>query len=237
MWNNLFNFSPAELGILWLSLKVSLFCVLVITVPAIFIAWLLARKNFIGKSLLDGLVHLPMVLPPVIPGFLLLLLFGSQGIIGRYLHAYLGISFAFTWVGAVIASAVMAFPLMVRSTRLAISQIDRGLEIAAQTLGAHPLKVFFTVTLPLALPGVITGLMLAFSRSLGEFGATITFVGNIEGETRTLPLAIYTYTQVPDGDLPALRLVILSVLLALGALMVSDHLERKANQKIGHLSS
>lgn len=231
----LFHFSPAELDIVLLSLKVSLFCVAVITIPAVAVAWLLARKNFFGKSLLDGLVHLPMVLPPVIPGFILLLLFGAQGFIGKYLNEYFGISFAFTWVGAVIASALMAFPLMVRSTRLAISQIDRGLEIAAQSLGAHPLKVFFTVTLPLALPGLITGLILAFSRSLGEFGATITFVGNIEGETRTLPLAIYTYTQVPDGDLPALRLVILSVLLALGALMVSDRLERKANQNIGNI--
>lgn len=237
MLSQLFNFTPAELSVLWLSLKVSLFCVAVITVPAIAMAWLLARKNFLGKSLLDSLVHLPMVLPPVIPGFILLLLFGTQGLIGQYLHTYFGISIAFTWVGAVIASAVMAFPLMVRSTRLAISQVDRGLEVAAQSLGAHPLKIFFTVTLPLALPGVITGLILAFSRSLGEFGATITFVGNIEGETRTLPLAIYTYTQVPDGDFPALRLVILSVLLALGALMMSDHLERKANINIGNIPS
>lgn len=235
MLHDLFNFSPAELSVLWLSLKVSFFCVLVITMPAVFMAWLLARKEFIGKSLLDGLIHLPMVLPPVIPGFILLLLFGSQGLIGQYLNQYFGISFSFTWVGAVIASAVMAFPLMVRSTRLAISQIDRGLELAAQSLGAHPLKVFFTITLPLALPGLITGIILAFSRSLGEFGATITFVGNIEGETRTLPLAIYTYTQVPDGDLPALRLVILSLMIALAALMISNRLEQKANRAMGQL--
>ncbi len=233
MLSNLLHFSPAELSIIVLSLKVSLLCVAVIAVPAIAVSWLLARKQFWGKTLLDGLIHLPMVLPPVVPGFLLLILFGTQGLIGKYLHAYFGISFAFTWFGAVIASAIMAFPLMVRSTRLAISQIDRRLEVAAQSLGKHPLIVFLTITLPLALPGIITGLILAFSRSLGEFGATITFAGNIEDETRTLPLAIYTYTQVPGGDIPALRLVIISVLLALGALMISDRLERKANQHIG----
>jgi len=230
---DILRFTPSELSILWLSLKVAFFCVALILVPAIAVAWFLARKSFFGKSLLDSLVHLPLVLPPVVPGFLLLLLLGNQGLIGKYLHNIFGISLAFTWMGAVVASAVMAFPLMVRSTRLAISHVDRGLEIAAQSLGAHPLKVFFTITLPLAMPGIITGLILAFSRSLGEFGATITFVGNIENETRTLPLAIYSYTQIPDGDLPALRLVILSMALALGALMISDKLERKANQNIG----
>jgi molybdate transport system permease protein len=229
----LLRFTPSELSILALSLKVAVFCVVLIAVPAVIVAWVLARKSFIGKSLLDSLVHLPLVLPPVVPGFLLLLLLGNQGLLGRYLHSMFGITFAFTWAGAVLASAVMAFPLMVRSARLAISQVDKGLEIAAQSLGAHPIKVFFTITLPLAMPGIITGLILSFSRSLGEFGATITFVGNIEGETRTLPLAIYSYTQIPDGDLPALRLVILSMALALGALMVSDRLERKASQKMG----
>lgn len=228
----LVKFTPAELTILLLSLKVAIFCVLVISIPAVATAWLLARKSFYGKSLLDSLVHLPMVLPPVVPGFILLVLLGRQGWIGRYLYEYFGISLAFTWVGAVIASAVMAFPLLVRAARQGIAQVDRHLEIAAQTLGAHPIRVFFTITLPLALPGIITGLILAFSRSLGEFGATITFVGNIEGETRTLPLAIYTYTQVPDGDVPALRLVILSMVLALGALMLSEKLERKANRHI-----
>lgn len=230
---DILRFTPSELSILWLSLKVALFCVALILVPAIAVAWVLARKSFFGKSLLDSLVHLPLVLPPVVPGFLLLLLLGNQGLIGKYLHNIFGISLAFTWMGAVVASAVMAFPLLVRSTRLSISHVDRDLEIAAQSLGAHPLKVFFTITLPLAMPGIITGLILAFSRSLGEFGATITFVGNIENETRTLPLAIYSYTQIPDGDLPALRLVILSMVLALGALMISDKLERKANQNIG----
>ncbi|MES1987334.1 MAG: molybdate ABC transporter permease subunit [Pseudomonadota bacterium] len=230
---DIFRFTPSEISILALSLKVALFCVVLILVPAVVVAWVLARKSFFGKSLLDSLVHLPLVLPPVVPGFLLLLLLGNQGLIGKYLHNIFGISLAFTWMGAVVASAVMAFPLMVRSARLAISQVDKGLEIAAQSLGAHPVKVFFTITLPLSMPGIITGLILAFSRSLGEFGATITFVGNIENETRTLPLAIYSYTQIPDGDLPALRLVILSMALALGALMISDRLERKANQNIG----
>lgn len=233
MFSEWLHFTPQELSVLCLSLKVSAYCVLLITLPAIGIAWLLARKDFWGKSLLDGLVHLPMVLPPVIPGFLLLVLLGNQGLIGHYLFEWFGISLAFTWFGAVIASAVMAFPLMVRATRLAFSQIDHSLELAAQSLGVHPFKVFLTITLPLAMPGIITGLILAFSRSLGEFGATITFVGNIEDETRTLPLAIYTYTQTPDGDLPALRLVIMSLLLALGALMVSNRLEQQANQAIG----
>lgn len=229
----LLKFTPSELSILVLSLKVALFCVVLIAVPAVIVAWILARKSFVGKSLLDSLVHLPLVLPPVVPGFLLLLLLGNQGLIGRHLHNIFGVTLAFTWTGAVVASAVMAFPLMVRSARLAISQVDKGLEIAAQSLGAHPIKVFFTITLPLAMPGIITGLILSFSRSLGEFGATITFVGNIEGETRTLPLAIYSYTQIPDGDLPAMRLVILSMVLALGALMVSDKLERNASKRMG----
>jgi molybdate transport system permease protein len=228
------SFSPSEIDALILSLKVALCCTIVICIPGIMMAWLLARKSFFGKSLLDSLVHLPLVLPPVVPGFLLLLLLGKHGFIGRILYEHFGISIAFTWIGAVLASAVMALPLMVRSARLAISQVDYRLELAAQSLGANPIKVFFTITLPLAFPGVLTGLVLAFSRSLGEFGATITFVGNIENETRTLPLAIYTYTQIPGGDAPAIRLVILSMLLALGALMLSDRLERKANKNIGN---
>jgi molybdate transport system permease protein len=232
VFNTLFDFSNAELAALVLSIKVAVFCTLAILIPGVLVAWLLARKSFYGKSLLDALVHLPLVLPPVVPGFLLLLLLGNRGVIGGWLNETFGITVAFTWMGAVIASAVMAFPLMVRAVRLAINQVDQGLEIAAQSLGAHPLKVFFTVTLPLALPGVITGLILAFSRSLGEFGATITFVGNIEGETRTLPLAIYTYTQMPGGDLSAWRLVTLSVLIALAALIMSEILERKARKRI-----
>ena len=229
----LLQLTAAETAALLLSIKVALWCTAVSLVPGIFIGWLLARKSFAGKSLLDSLVHLPLVLPPVVPGYLLLLLFGAQGMLGKWLHDTLGVSIAFTWKGAVIASAFMALPLMVRAVRLAISQVDTALEEAASTLGATPLRVFFTVTLPLSAPGVVTGLILAFSRSLGEFGATITFVGNIEGETRTLPLAIYTYTQMPGGDAQALRLVVLSVGLALAALIASDLMERRATRLLG----
>jgi len=228
----LFEFTPTELSALWLSVKVSLWSTVIILVPGVAIAWLLAKKNFPGKSLLDSIVHLPLVLPPVVPGFILLILLGNQGVLGKWLNETFGISIAFTWMGAVVASAVMAFPLMVRGARLAISLVDHQLELAAQTLGASPLKVFFSITLPLALPGILTGLILAFSRSLGEFGATITFVGNIEGETRTLPMAIYTYTQVPGGDEPAIRLVILSMIIAFAALFASDVVERKMAQRL-----
>jgi molybdate transport system permease protein len=229
----IFMLSSAEIAALLLSAKVAVCCTLAICIPGVAVAWLLAKKSFFGKSLLDSLVHLPLVLPPVVPGFLLLLLLGNQGLVGKWLQQTFGISIAFTWIGAVVAAAVMAFPLMVRSARLAISQVDSGLEAAAQSLGAHPLRVFFSITLPLAMPGIVTGLVLAFSRSLGEFGATITFVGNIAGETRTLPLAIYTYTQIPGGDIAAIRLVVLSMLIALGAMMLSDILERKALRRIG----
>ena len=232
---NLFVLTHAEIGALSLSIKVAAVCTLLIIVPAILVAWLLAKKEFFGKSLLDGLVHIPLILPPVVPGFLLLMLLGSQGLVGHWLKQHFGITIAFTWLGAAIASAVMGFPLMVRSTRLAMSQIDRKLELAAQSLGASPWRVFFTITLPLAMPGIVTGLILAFSRSLGEFGATITFVGNIEGETRTLPLAIYTYTQMPGGDMIAMRLVIISILIALSALIVSNLLERRMAKKMGRI--
>jgi molybdate transport system permease protein len=230
-----FAITDAEIEALVLSVKVATFCTVLIAVPAIVVAWLLAKKEFFGKSLVDGIVHIPLILPPVVPGFLLLLLFGNQGVIGKWLHDGFGITIAFTWFGAVIASAVMAFPLMVRSSRLAISQVDTKLEKAAQGLGAGKLRVFFTITLPLALPGVLTGLILAFSRSLGEFGATITFVGNIEGETRTLPLAIYTFTQMPNAELAAFRLVIISFSIALSALVLSNILERKMMQRIGNV--
>lgn len=230
---NLLSFTPAEIAALYLSIKVAFCCTLAIVIPGVFVAWLLAKKAFVGKSLVDALVHMPLVLPPVVPGFLLLVLFGNQGLIGKYLNEHWGISIAFTWVGAAVASAVMAFPLMVSATRLAISQVDSKLEVAAQSLGANPLRVFFTITLPLAAPGILTGLILSFSRSLGEFGATITFVGNIEGETRTLPLAIYTYIQTPGSDFPAMRLVILSMMIALGALMGSAMLERRAMKSVG----
>lgn len=230
-----FQLTPQELAALGLSIKVALWATLVSLPLGITVAWLLARKSFPGKSLLDSLVHLPLVLPPIVPGYLLLVLLGSQGLIGNWLQQSFGVTLAFTWQGAALASAVMAFPLMVRAIRLAISQIDAKLETAARTLGATPMYVFLTITLPLALPGILTGLILAFSRSLGEFGATITFVGNIEGETRTLPLAIYTYTQVPGGDMPALRLVVISIVIAFGALFASEYFERRANRITGSL--
>ncbi|KAF0843174.1 molybdate transport system permease protein [Methylovorus glucosotrophus] len=230
---SILQLTPEEMAALWLSAKVAFFCTMLILIPGVLLGWLLARKRFFGKALLDSVVHLPLVLPPVVPGFLLLLLFGSQGFLGKWLQETFGISIAFTWIGAVVASAIMALPLMVRSARLAVSQVDRGLELAAQSLGAHPVRVFFSITLPLALPGILTGMVLAFSRSLGEFGATITFVGNIEGETRTLPLAIYTYTQIPGGDIPALRLVLLSLLLAFAALYFSNVMEQRALRRIG----
>jgi molybdate transport system permease protein len=225
--------TPAETAALLLSIKVALWCAAISIIPGVFMGWLLARKSFPGKSVVDSLVHLPLVLPPVVPGYLLLVLLGSQGVVGQWLYEQFGIELAFTWKGAVAASAVMAFPLMVRAVRLSILQIDKALETAASTLGASPLHVFLTITLPLAAPGIITGLILAFSRSLGEFGATITFVGNIEGETRTLPLAIYSYTQIPGGEDQTIRLVVISIVLALAALIVSDRMERQVTRKLG----
>lgn len=194
----------------------------------------MARRDFRGKLLMDVLIQLPMVLPPVVPGYLLLLLLGTQGLIGSWLYQQFGIVIAFTWKGAVLASAVMAFPLMVQPVRLAFRMIDPRLEQAATTLGATPWRAFFTVTLPLALPGVIAGAVLCFSRSLGEFGATMAFVGNIPGETRTLPLAIYSYTHVPGGEAPAMRLVYLSFALATVALLTSHLISRRAERILGY---
>jgi molybdate transport system permease protein len=199
----------------------------------ILVAWVLARLHFPGKTLLDGLVHLPLVLPPVVIGYLLLTLLGRRGIIGAWLHNILGITLAFTWKGAAVAAGVMAFPLLVRAVRLSLDGVDQGLELAARTLGAGQLRVFFTVTLPLIIPGIITGLILAFARSLGEFGATITFVSNIKGETQTLPLALYTLTQVPEGEFAAMRLCIIAVVIAMGALVASEFLARRFASHIG----
>ena len=191
----LFQPTQMELEALRLSLWVSAWAVLGSLPPGIFIAWILARKQFFGKSLLDGVVHLPLVLPPVVTGYLLLVVMGKRGFIGGWLYELTGISFAFDWKGAALAAAVMAFPLLVRAIRLSIEAVDMGLEEAARTLGAGPVWVFFTITLPLVIPGVLTGAILAFARSLGEFGATITFVSNIPGETRTLPIALYSLIQ------------------------------------------
>jgi molybdate transport system permease protein len=219
---------------LWLSAKVALWSTALCLPAGIGISWLLARREFPGKLLIDALVQMPMVLPPVVPGYLLLLLLGTQGPLGGWLLAHFGIVIAFTWKGAVLASAVMAFPLMVQPVRLAFRMIDARLEQAATTLGAPPWRAFATVTLPLAIPGIIVGSVLCFSRSLGEFGATMAFVGNIPGETRTLPLAIYSFTHVPGGEPAAMRLAALSIALALAALLASHAISRRAEQLLGY---
>jgi len=221
--------TPDEWGIIALSLRVALVSVVCSLPLAILVAYVLARYSFPGKMLFDAIVHLPLVLPPVVVGFALLVLFGKQGPIGSVLDRWFGIVFAFRWTGAALASAVMGFPLMVRAIRLSIAAIDRRLETAARTLGGSRLWVFASITLPLALPGVITGTLLSFARGLGEFGATITFVSNIPGETQTLPLAIYTFTQVPSGDAAALRLSIIAVVLSLVALATSEWLTRRVD--------
>lgn len=226
--------SHAEWGVVWLSLEVAFLATISSLPAAIAVAWLLGRTQFVGKSWLDALVHAPLVLPPVAVGYVLLLLFGTQGSIGHWLFAHFGIRFVFTTKGAVLAAAVMAFPLMVRGVRLSLDAVDRGLELAARTLGASAPDVFWTVSLPLMLPGILSGSIVGFARALGEFGATITFASNIEGETRTLPLAIYTAVEGVGGNAIALRLVIVSMALALGALMVSGWLETRLRSFLGY---
>jgi molybdate transport system permease protein len=226
------SLTPLEVESLRLSLWVAAWAVVGSLPAGIAVAWVLARLRFPGKILLDGLVHLPLVLPPVVTGYTLLVLMGKNGPLGSLLQETIGLSFSFNWKGAALASAVMAFPLLVRAIRLSIEAVDQGLEAAARTLGARPGRVFFTVTLPLAMPGVLAGVILAFARSLGEFGATITFVSNIPGQTRTLPLALYTLTQVPGGEAGALRLCIISVLLALLAIVGSEILAQRLNQRL-----
>ncbi len=225
--------TPLETEALALSLRVAFWSVLLSLPLGIAIAWLLARRDFLGKQLVNGLIHLPLVLPPVAIGYLLLLLLGRRGPLGIFLYETFGITVAFTWKGAAIASAVMAFPLMVRAIRLSIEAVDRRLEAAARTLGAGRARVFLTITLPLALPGVLTGAILGFARSLGEFGATIAFVSNIPGETRTLPLALYTLSQTAGGEAGALRLVVVSFLLAMAALIASELLARRLLSRLG----
>lgn len=224
---NVLQLTTVETEALRLSLWISGWAVAGSLPSGILVAWILARLDFPGKNILDGIVHLPLVLPPVATGYLLLVLFGRRGPVGAFLYEQLGISIAFNWKGAAVAAAVMAFPLLVRAVRLSLESVDQGLESAARTLGARPVRVFFTVTLPLVIPGIITGAILAFARSLGEFGATITFVSNIPGQTQTLPLALYTFTQVPDGETGALRLCVLAVLIAMGALVLSEVLARR----------
>ena len=225
--------SELELEAIRLSLEVATAAVLGSLPIAILVAWVLARKEFPGKSILDGVVHLPLILPPVVVGYLLLVTLGRNGVIGGFLFDVFGITLAFTWKGAAVAAAVVAFPLIVRSIRLSLEAVDGGLEQAARTLGANPLRVFATVTLPLASPGILTGAILGFARSLGEFGATITFVSNIPGETRTLPIALYTLTQVPGGEMGALRLVVISIVVALAALVVSEIIARRLKARLG----
>jgi molybdate transport system permease protein len=222
-----------EIDVVLLSLKVAFWAVAASLPIAIAVGYVLARKDFPGKTLFDAAVHLPLVLPPVVVGFALLVLFGREGPIGRVLEP-LGVIFAFRWTGAALAAAIMGFPLMVRAVRLAIEAVDTRLESAGRTLGASRARVFFTVTLPLAWPGVVTGAILAFARSLGEFGATVTFVSNIPGETQTLPLAIYSFTQVPGQDAQVVRLCILAVVLSLAALAFSEWLMRRGRMEAHH---
>ncbi|WP_400083228.1 molybdate ABC transporter permease subunit [Yoonia sp. R78084] len=223
---------PAEWTAIWLSLRVALVATLAALPVAIWVAYILARKSFPGRQLLNGLVHLPLVLPPVVTGYLLLVLFGQQGPVGSLLYQTFGISFAFRWTGAALAAAIMAFPLMVRAIRLGFEAVDPGLEAAASTLGASRMRVWRTVTLPLVVPGILAGAILGFAKALGEFGATITFVAAIPGETQTIPTAIYGLLQVPGSEPAVLSLVIVSVILAMGALILSEWLARRMAKRV-----
>lgn len=224
--------SPDEWVAVRLSLLVASTAMLVSLPFGIAIAWLLARGRFWGKSLLDAAVHLPLILPPVVTGYLLLLSFGRKGPVGAWLEAWFGVVLSFRWTGAVLASAIMGFPLLVRAIRLSIEAVDRKLEDAAGTLGAGPFQVFLVVTLPLCLPGILAGMILCFAKAMGEFGATITFVSNIPGETQTLPSAIYTFTQVPGGEAGAMRLTLISIALSVTALFASEALARRVSRRV-----
>jgi molybdate transport system permease protein len=228
----MFDLTPLELEAIGLSLQVGFWSVVASLPIGLLVAYLLARREFRGKALLDGVVHLPLVLPPVVVGYLLLLLFGRSGPLGELIHDLFGKTVIFTWQGAALAAAVMAFPLMVRAMRLSLEAVDQRLEAAARTLGAGPFSVFLTVTLPLMSPGILAGVILAFARSLGEFGATITFVSNIPGETRTLPIALYSLLQQPGGEAGALRLMIFSVVLALAAAAGSEIIARRMKRRL-----
>jgi len=224
---SMFFFSQPELNAIYLSLKVATIAILFALPVAIFIAWILSCKQFWGKQLLNGIVHLPLVLPPVVIGYLLLIMMAKRGAIGQYLWEWFGFSFSFSWRGAVLASAVMAFPLMVRSIKQAFDAIDPKLEQAARTLGASPLKVFFTLNLPLSFSGIIAGAVLGFARSLGEFGATITFVSNIPNQTQTIPAALFTFIETPNGELAAARLCAVAIVISLIALSASEWLAER----------
>ena len=228
----MFDISPTEWTAILLSLRVAAAATLVATPLGIAVGWLLARRDFWGKALLDAIIHLPLVLPPVVTGYLLLLTFGRRGAVGAWLAEHLGIVFAFRWTGAALACGIMSFPLLVRPIRLSIEAVDRRLEQAAATLGATPWRVFLTVTLPLAISGVLAGMVLGFAKALGEFGATITFVSNIPGETQTISSAIYALIQTPDGDAAALRLVVVSIGIATVALVASEWFSRRALRRL-----
>jgi len=228
-----FGLGPEEWAALRLSATVAFWCAAAVVLPGTLCAWLLARKQFVGKGLLDILLHLPLVLPPVAVGYLLLILFGTHGPIGGWLQHAFHIEIVFTWKAAVLASAVVSFPLMLRSARISIELVDRRLEEAARTLGASSLRTLLTITLPLSLPGIFAGMVLAFARSLGEFGATIIVAGNILGETQTLPLALYSLLQRPGGEGGALRLVAISILLSYGALALSELVAQRLRRVVG----
>jgi molybdate transport system permease protein len=228
-----FTLTPEEQAAVELSIRVSLWATVTSLPPGLIVAMLLSRGKFWGKSILNGIVFLPLVLPPVVTGYILLLLFGRRGPLGAFLADNFGIVFAFRWTGAALACAVMGFPLLVRALQLSIDAIDRGLEDAAGTLGANAVWVFATVTLPLILPGIIAGTILSFARAMGEFGATITFVSNIPGETQTLPSAIYTFTQVPGGDVAAFRLTAIAIVVSMSALLTSEAIGYLVGRRLG----
>jgi molybdate transport system permease protein len=230
-----FSFSPQEWTAIALSLKVATVGALASLPFGVAVAWLLARRQFPGKLLLNVLVHLPLVLPPVVTGWVLLIGFGQRGFIGHALESCCGIIFSFRWTGAALAAAVMGFPLMVRAIRLSIETVDRRLEQAAESLGARPVAVFFTVTLPLALPGVIAGLILGFAKAIGEFGATITFVANIPGQTQTIATAIYGYTQQPGAETSVVRLTLVAIIIAIGALVASELMAARVSRRAAEL--
>ncbi|MER8700671.1 molybdate ABC transporter permease subunit [Mesorhizobium sp. M1273] len=230
--NWLLDLAPDEWNAVQLSIKVATVAMIASLPPGVLIALVLARGQFWGKTLLNGLVHLPLIVPPVVTGYLLLLTFGKRGPAGAFLAEHFGIVFSFRWTGAALACGVMGFPLMVRAIRLSIEAVDRKIEAAAGTLGANPLWVFGTITLPLILPGLIAGAILSFAKAMGEFGATITFVSNIPNETQTLPSAIYTFTQVPGGDAGALRLTLISIVISMAALVASEVLARRVGRRM-----
>lgn len=225
--------SEYEYQALLLSLKVAFYAIVWLIPIGIALAWMLARKQFIGKGLLDSLIHLPLVLPPVVIGYLLLVLMGRQGILGAWLAEHFGLVFSFSWKGATLACIVVALPLMVRSIRLSLESVDTKLEQAAATLGASSWRVFMTITLPLTIPGIITGTMLSFARSLGEFGATISFVSNIPSETQTIPLAMYNFIETPGSELEAARLCAISIVIALASLLISEWMARRTAKRLG----